>query len=69
MVDIEKWVKCTFDGCPEKDKDLVERVPAPREALHFTHIEEMVHSINQEASTVRRDAAIKEFKRLVMGLE
>ena len=68
MVDIENWVKCSFDGCPDIEV-LVERVPAPREALHFTHIEDMAHSINQETSTVRRDAAIKEFKRLVMGLE
>ena len=69
MVDIENWVKCTFDGCPEKDEVLVERVPAPREALHFTHIEDMARSINQEASTGRRDAKIKDFRRRVMGLD
>ena len=66
--DIENWVQCSFVDCPDI-ADLVERVPAPREALHFTHIEAMAHSINQETSHGRRDVAIKDFKRRVMGLE
>jgi hypothetical protein len=72
--DRENWVMCNQgDACvspnlSEESKPLVPRVLAPREAICFPCIEAMAREII-ESSGARKDDAVADFRRRVMGLE
>ena len=64
MQDHEEFTGCWFPDCGVP----VPKPEAPREPLCFDHIELLARLVNTSVGS-EKDAAIKGFRRRVMGLE